>query len=272
MSIVRFPQGAYAVTEAKQKELDALKLEVLAAQGKVQQFESMVASLNAKSQTFATIFSEATANKAQALSNWELMEKVANDSKELVQHSDVAFNDSAETNVQINELAVQMKMVVDQLIFAAEFINKLNPLLVNKQESLTTLDPAFIEASAKATTDANKAVALTITALESCYSALNSSEETEALLSTESLQSSKLYQTMTNETTEMLGDGKTINSIYELLKQASLDANASYETAKDNNVDVTKEVQEAQVKLDSATIKLQSLEAGYAAAKAAALA
>lgn len=269
MSIVKFPPNPYGVTEAKKGEIDALSLEVLDAKGKVEQYQAIVDSLTSKSQNFHTMLMLATNDRDQALSNKEMVDKVVNKANDLNFHSNTAFNESVLANVQVNTLSVQIKEVMDQLIFSAEIINKLSTLIAKKKQINPIISDEMVSMASTASKDANAAVALALTALESCYSSLNVSEEAEASLSLELLQATQLYETLTGT---KLSKTPSKDCIQQLLHTAFDNAKDAYTAALKASNETDDQLDIAQAKLDHATITLQSLESGLAAATAAALA
>jgi len=273
MSIVQFPEKAYAVTETKKSELDGLKLDVLKATREVQQYQAIVNSLIAKSNEFEERLQKDNNKQIQALSNKNQIDKIINSVKDLKFQSETTYNEAALANVEVNKLAKEIKIVVDQLIFSAEVINKLAILVAQKKALNPLISDELVEKAEQAGKDANKAIALSLTAMESCYASVSSSSEAQSSATLQSVMSRDLMDSLKGKEDESKGkDYVDPNSILGLLSSAYDKAVKDYNEALSANDKTEDQLNRAKSQLDRAIIKLQSLESGYAAAMTAALA
>lgn len=263
----------YGVTEKKKSELDALNNQVLDAENEVEQLQAIVDSLNDKSSKFTGYLNAAEANKAQALANKNSIEALVAQVDELKQESDVAFNEMVLADAQIKELATQIKIVIDELIYSAEVINRLGNLVTRKKALNPLISDDLVAMITQAGTDANNAVSLTMVALQSVFTAQATSLESEAASALEYTEAFKLYETLTG-TNE---NGKQIphlykNCLYKLIEDAYDSAERKYEHLKKAEQEVLSQLSFMETKLSKAQNKLKSLQSGLAAANAAALA
>ena len=190
---------------------------------------------------------------------------------------EIASSETVLANQKMHVVADDMKLVIDQLIVSAEIINKLEDLIVRKKAVNPLILDDLVKASTKASTDANKAVALALTALQSTYAAMAIGDESESTTSLELLQSEELVKRLTVSHTKV-NQPKTGIAQYrgeclkDLIDKAYVDSEAKYKKALIANNETTRQLREAKANLDKAQINLTSLEKGLAAATAAALA
>ncbi len=290
MSIVEFPPKAYAITEAKKSELDGLQIQVLEATREVQQYQAIVDSLSAKSNEFEEILQRENNKQIQALSNKNLIDQIIHSAKDLKFQSNATYNEAALANVEVNKLAKKIKVVIDQLIFSTEVINKLANLIAKKKALNPIISDDLVEKAEQSGKDANKAIALTLTALEACYASVSSSAEAQSASTLQYVMSKDLLESLEgkkekekpeadDKNSDTDNDNNAENkkevdskSVLGLLNSAYDKAVKDYNEALSANDKTEDQLNKAKSKLDRATVKLQSLESGYAAARAAALA
>lgn len=272
----------YGIADQKKAELDLLTAQVNQAQYLVAQQQVIVNSLVAKSSQFNSFLAQADADQASALSNLNLVKDAMSSVKALVAGAKLAHQQTNAATFGIVSVSEKMAELINKLVFAVEIIDKLAQL-INKQKSINPLVPdSLIAFLSKATTDANNAVALTLTALQSCYAA-------EAVL-LESHGSMKLGDAQVNELKARMEHGwnaakeslaaaecncgltDDCDGILSLLYRAYQTASENYELALQDNNSVTKQLVYAQEQLVTATTMLNSYQAGLAAATAAAYA
>jgi hypothetical protein len=180
-----------------------------------------------------------------------------------------------------SDVSAQMADLVNKLILSIEYINRAAQL-VNKQKANNPLVPdKLIDNMAKAATSANNAIALTLTALQSCYVAEATLLESSNVLALGAEQSAQLRDRMANlwdgQSGKVLAATSTpptmdLPGVVGLLQQAYDNAKANYDEALVNNNIVTKQMAHAQSSLADAQVRLNSYQAGLAAATAAAYA
>ncbi|MFK7748137.1 MAG: hypothetical protein AB8B65_07095 [Kordia sp.] len=278
----------YGITERKKQELDQLTQQVIDAQDTVNQYQAIVDSLTEKSNKLNTQLTNAEANKAQALSNKDLLDTMVNDAKDLQSNSSVTFDAIVLADAKIKTVAEEIKTTINNLIYSAEVINKLANLVIRKKASNPLISDELVTMVTTAGTDANNAVALTLVALQSVFSAQATSLESEAAMALQLLQATKLYELMIGEEVDGIDnklpiakepeDGAQViktkkkYTIQSLLDYAYTVTSNMYEEALTASKDTLKQLNDIQSKLSEAQVQLASLQAGLAAANAAALA
>ncbi|MGH1385374.1 hypothetical protein [Kordia sp.] len=273
----------YGITERKKQELDQLKQQVTDVQGTVDQYQAIVDSLTAKSNKLTSQLSAAEASKAQALSNKDLLDTMVNDAKDLQNNSEITFDAIVLADAKIKTVAEEIKTTINNLIYSAEVINKLANLVIRKKASNPLISDELVTMVTTAGTDANNAVALTLVALQSVFSAQATSLESEAAMALQLLQATKLYEFMIGEevdgiqnnnipSAETPTDPKTTYTIQSLLDYAYTVTSNMYDEALTASKDTINQLNDSQSKLSDAQVQLASLQAGLAAANAAALA
>ena len=320
---MNYMNAPYAINEKKQAELNALTFQVTTAQYEVDQFQAKVTSLSQKKAELALALTNAQANKETALSNFTQAKQVVDGIREMVRKTLLTVKQSGQADERINDTAKQLSLVINQLIFSVEIIDKLAQMVNKKQASKGIISKDLVAAITAASADANNAVATTLAALNSCYVAMASANESHQITVLEYIQSLELYALITGDTTrdttrdttgDTTGDtkirdllkkfenatqggvkqvldelhnlaatvvnnfaamsppNKKSTSLYALLYSANEDAKHNFDTALIASSNFNTELAEAQANLANATVMLNSLKAGLAAATAAALA
>lgn len=272
------------IADNKKADIDALTEQVNSAAYEVIQMQAVVTSLTAKSVQFSEFLAEADANKTTSLTNFNLAKDALSSVKNVLAGITSASKQTSTAANFVSRVSSQMAVLINKLIFSAEIIDKLTQLM-NKQKSINSLIPDdLIKYLTKATTDANTAVASSLTALTACYATEATALEANSMTEVELTQVQALYDKMivgfdvssagltANKNEFVLTLTNESTGVMALLKQGYDDAVADYQSALNANNMVTQQLQYAQANLDSASIELSSLQAGLAAATAAAYA
>lgn len=165
------------IAELKNAEIEALVNQVSKAQFRVNQLTTVVTSLTAKQANFAALLTDADSKKDAALANLNQAKTlVAN--VETLQRYAVLVNQQTDKSLNnVRETANHMSELIEQLIFSADVVEKLSGF-VNRQKAANKVIPdALVAVLNQATSDANNAVALTLTALQSSYASAASVDE-----------------------------------------------------------------------------------------------
>ncbi|MEP2935611.1 MAG: hypothetical protein ABJM06_07820 [Gilvibacter sp.] len=261
----------YGVAERKKADLDALEQKMVNQKQVVEQSQAVVDSLTAKLAKFQAYLVTADSNKAKALSNRDLLEDVIKNTRNLVQSSKVAVRQVVKAHNNNKKVASDTASLIDDLIYSADVINKLANLVVRQKALNPLISDELITMITTAGTDANNAVALTLTALKSAYTTQATMDENEAVSALESVKAEALLDMLLGRM-QTQEDKKKPKSLKDSINQAYNDAVGVYETALVANVDTTKQLEDAKTQLNKQTVRLQSTEAALAAAQAAALA
>ena len=132
------PPKRYGVTEKKKAELDALTIQVADAQYEVQQLQAIVDSLTDKAANFQAVVVVNENNKNQALSNKNMLTQILQAALSLKENSNTAFNGIVIADSKTQQVAKDIKSLIDKLIYAAEVVNKLSNL-INRKKALHPL-------------------------------------------------------------------------------------------------------------------------------------
>lgn len=268
---LRMP-AKYGITERKKNELDTLLIQVLNAEMEVEKCQAIVIALTEKQERFEGFLAGADANRAATLNHLNLVKQLLQSALSLKENSDTAFNEIALAKVKTGDLATQVKNAIDMLIFSAEVVNKLASMVIRKKALNPLISDELVSRINKAGTDANNAVALTLVALQSSFTAQATCIECEGTSSLEFAQSIALYELLSGEKTNGDNTQKHKPSLFSLLNQAYNEAKKAYDLIQTDNNRVTVQLNNAQTNLSKAQVKMKSFKAGLAAANAAALA
>lgn len=258
----------YGITEAKKAELDNLSIQIIDAQQNVNQFQVIVQSLSLKVQNFQTYLASADAGRIMAYNNKMLIDQMVQSAHDLDASSTLAFRESVDACAKIKSLTTAFNAIMGKLIYSADLVNKLSALVTRKKAMNPLISDDLVTWLITAGKDANTAVSLTLVALKAVFAALQSNMELEAALSLQNAQAGKLCQWLTGSgivSTDFV-------SLKDLLYQANTNAIVNYKQMEKAVKLTTTQLNVANAELNKAQVKLKSLQAGYAAANAAALA
>jgi hypothetical protein len=265
--------GKYGITERKKAELDSKILEVLDAQQDVDQYQAIVTSLTQKLNNFQALLASSDNDRAKALINRNVITQLVQNTNDLLDNSDIAFNEMVLADEKTKGLADDLKQLMDKLIYTVELINKLSALVISKKALNPLISDELITKISQAGGDANNAISLTLIALQSTYTSQAANIESEAATALEFTQARSLYKTMTGiDPSNITPDAPWSNdSLAGLIAQAYQDAKLKFEDRQKACDLVTKQVNLATIKLNKAKVKLKSVQSGLGAGNAAAL-
>lgn len=258
------------VTEQKKAELDELTIKVIDAQHNVAQFQAIVDSLTEKSTKIQGFLATDEEIRSQTYNNKLLIEQMVQNALDLKNNSQIAVTEMAKATTNSKDLAPKIKVLIDKLIYVAEIINKLSNIIIRKKALNPLISDDLITMVGVAGKNANDAVALTLIALKSTFAAQASNRETEMAMALELDQSKDFYHLLTGTTDTNNTVNKTSLTWY--LDNAYTVARANYKQMEKAYKLITKQLGDANADLNKAQVKLKSLQAGLAAANAAALA
>lgn len=262
----------YGITEKKKQEIDLLTQQVLNAENEVQQYQAIVTSLTEKSTKLDAELATAETNKTQALNNKNSVDTVVNNAKSLYESSELTDAESSTAEKDIKGVATEVNTVINKLIYSAEVINKLSNLVIRKKAINPLISDELVSMVTEATTNANNAVALTLVALESVFASQATTIESKSAMALELLQAKKLYEFIMGRKVTDAEDVTNRTSLLYYLDEAYNITSNMYEETLAASDDTTGQLNAAQVSLSNSEVKLSSLQAGLAAANAAALA
>jgi hypothetical protein len=263
----------YGITEKKKSDIDLLTSQVTDTQAVVDQQTAVVTSLNQKSIKYQGYLLDAENSRTQAKSNKELVDQVVQNASDLFENSEIAFSKMTVANEATEEVAKEVTVLINKLIYSVEIIDKLSNLVIRKKSLNPLISDDLITKINAAGTDSNNAIALTLVALKSIFAAQSLSLESEAATALEQKQALNLYLTLTgkkNPKDILILEGN--NSVQALIYKANNEAKANYLEANKANDETTRQLNVATINLNKAQVELKSLQAALAAANAAALA
>lgn len=267
-----------AIAISKKADLDRLSKHVNAAQFTVNQLSAIVTALTSKSDQLQGFLAEAENNKSTALADWNLAKDALSAVKNQAETIDLAQGQTDTALDATRTLAQEMTLLVRKLVFCAELVDQLSQL-ANKQKSSNPLIPdTLIAYLDKAAANANKAMAATLTALQSCFAASATMADAKNMMDLSGEQADALQEKMQQQATErdatrfIDGEGPDSTGILALLRQRYEHAQAHYQHALNASEGVTAELEHARKQLARAKTNLASLQAGLGAANAVAYA
>lgn len=268
MSIAEMKLIRYGVTENKKRTLDSLTFQVLNAKDEVSQLQTIVKSLTDKLATFNGFLTQADASQTQAKNNVIQLDNIIKDALELKDNSEICLEEIKQANDKTNDVAHNTTLVINKLIYTAQMINKLAGLITRKKAQNPLISDQLITMITAAGTNANNAVALSLVALNATFTAQSTNKDVLNTADLENIQSIKLYDQLTT-------DSKTNSpnaSLKTLLKNAYDIAVAEFKKLQKAHDETLNQLNIKTAELNKAEINLKSLQAGLAAANAAALA
>ncbi|MET0391964.1 MAG: hypothetical protein ABW019_02435 [Chitinophagaceae bacterium] len=267
------------ITVQKKAMIDALALEILYAQYEVEQLQAIVTSLSDKQSGCQRFLAAAGSARTMAYNNSVLGDQVIQSALDLRENADTAFNEAVPAASKTRALAEQIKTLIDKLICSSEMMNKLANQVIRKKALNPLISDELVSLVGTAGSSANNAVALTLVALQAVFAAQASATRSEAALGLAFAQSRDLYAMLTTSDAVPERDGtketKTLfrgGSLQELLHTAYRQAKTNYDDFERAMMITTAQLNEAIADLNKAQVRLRSLQAGLAAASAAALA
>jgi hypothetical protein len=273
----------YGVTEKKKAEIDELIIKVRNAEDEVEAFQAVVSSLGEKLQKFQGELAVATTNKEQGLANKNLMESIVMEVRDLLQDSVNVQNLMNTSESKIEKAASQMSVLINELIYSADLINKLSELIARKKQSNPLISDELVTKVTKAGSDANNAISLTLTALQAIFTSQATNVEGQNVLKLErkfanDLNSMIKFKQRSKDKENSTGlfeisnDKESKTNISDMLLQAYENYKELYNQTLRATNDTTKQLSETSLALDNAVVNLNSLKSSLAAAQAAALA
>jgi uncharacterized membrane protein YqgA involved in biofilm formation len=257
--------------ERKKMELDRLTNQVLEAQHKVEELQAIVTSLTAKSLKFTAALATAETNKQQTLSNKNLLDEVVQNALDLQKNTAIALDEIVNADSKTQLVASEIKVLIGQLIYTAEKINKLASLVVRKKTQNPLISDELVTLVTTCGTDANNAISLTLKALQSTFEAQSANVASNATLALTNQQALELYQTLTGTKADGSKSERTSKCLKELLYDSKTNANAAYELLLKANEEITHQLDTEKINLDRALVNLESLKAGLEAVTGAEL-
>ncbi|KUI96882.1 hypothetical protein [Vibrio sp. MEBiC08052] len=185
------------IAEQKNFEIESLTSQVANVQYQIDEMNAVVNSLTDKQGHFAQLLTDAEAKKNTALSQFNQVKLVVSQVAELKQYSQIVNHQTKTTKEGVTSTSQNVANLINQLIFSVDVIEKLTDF-VNRQKAVNKAIPdELVSTLGQATTDANQAIATTLTALQSCYATVSSASESYSVSDLELQQSVHLEALLT---------------------------------------------------------------------------
>ena len=186
----------YAIVEAKKADLDSLSNRVQIAQYEVSELQSVVTSLEQKSNEFTVFLSEAQASKETALSNLNLLKATLSNVDDLARNAAIGMKQSRTADKTVNTTSKQVSKLIDQLIYSGDMVNKFAQLVFKKKLLNPLISDELVKTVTTANADVNNAIAATLTALQSCFASNGVTGESAKLCRLQQKQAQQLSELM----------------------------------------------------------------------------
>ncbi|WP_354690498.1 hypothetical protein [Phytobacter sp. RSE-02] len=191
------------IAEQKNAEIDALTSQVNKAQFRVNQLTTVVTSLTAKQANFAALLADADSKKDAALANLNQAKTLVANVETLQRYSILVSQQTDKSLRNVRETSNHMAELIEQLIFSADVVEKLSGF-VNRQKAANNVIPdALVAVLNQATSDANNAVALTLTALQSSYASAASVDQAGSVSALEARQAQQWLTLLTGTSADV---------------------------------------------------------------------
>lgn len=191
------------IAEQKNAEIDALTSQVNKAQFRVNQLTTVVTSLTAKQANFAALLTDADSKKDAALANLNQAKTLVANVETLQRYSILVSQQTDKSLRKVRETSNHMAELIEQLIFSADVVEKLSGF-VNRQKAANNVIPdALVAVLNQATSDANNAVALTLTALQSSYASAASVDQAGSVSALEARQAQQWLTLLTGTSADV---------------------------------------------------------------------
>ena len=280
----------YATSIEKNRELTKLTSKIKRVQATIARYEVNVTIITQKQAVYLASLADAKINRDNADANAKYGYMVFNGIKETIKSMDTVVIKTNGCETGINTVSKDISKLIRQLIYAMEMVDALS-VTINKKKAANILIPDdLVKAITSVSGDANNAVALCLTALESCHLAMVKSGQTTEMTILERCRSYKLYNLITGHEGKVNQDElkKSIEDIKKeikgikneklpsplllLLDDAKNETEKRYKNIEDDKAKIDNELSESHASLEREMAKLESLKSGLDAAKAVALA
>jgi hypothetical protein len=252
----------------KNTAINQIMNQIATTEQELEMHQAIVNSLTEKKETAQLYLQIAEANKTQALANKNSMEDLVQSALNVMNSTESTEKDILNTRLKAVKITKDIKNTLDQLIYSAEIINKLSVTIIKKKALNPLISDELISRVHQSTKDCNTAIALTIIALKSTFSAQSAASQTASTITLAQKHATALYLTLTGT---MISDDKTIihetpsNPAKTQLENAYEIAVLYFENALTSNAETMQQLNVALSNLNKTEQKLKSLQSGLAA-------
>ncbi len=256
------------ITEAKKAALDTLHARIITAQQEVSYMQAIVTALADKAATSQVLLSAADAARQAAKGNKELAVQLAQNADNLLQNAAANLNQAKLVDAGAQKMGADINSIVYKLAYASNVLNKLASMVIRKKALNPLISDELVQMVNTACTDTNNANALLLAAMQSTLSAQATAIDTHMAFELSYTLATNLYAiTATGNKT-----AHSTTPLQQIFEDAYKNAKANYTLAETAKNKAYEELNTAQANLAQSQATLKSLEAGLAAANAAALA
>jgi len=244
--------------------------QIATTEQELEMHQAIVNSLTQKLETSQLFLQNAEANKTQTLANKNSMEALVQSTLNVMTNSEDTKKEILKTQIKATKVSQGIKIMVDELIFSSQIINKLSQTVLRKKALNPLISDELITQIMTATAEANNAIALTLVALKSAFDVQSTVNQTAATITLEQKHAAELYLTLTGT---MLSDDITTTSktpsspAYTLIEDAYEIAILYLENALKSNAETAQQLNVSKANLNKTQQILRSLQSGLVAAQ-----
>jgi hypothetical protein len=199
----------YDINERKKADLASLIDNVEALEFQQQQQQAVVEELELKTKEFSEQLKEADGKREQAAIRSDRVIDAASHVRSIMHKASMVKKQTSRSDAVTSKTLTEMKKLVQQVIFAADLVNRLVLMIQKKKSSGALISSELSRVLESASTDADTAVTATLKALTSCHTAVAASEDGARLTHQELQQSIELYAMIS-------GDKNILNEVQAL--------------------------------------------------------
>ena len=244
---------------------ESLQIEILDAKEKITRLQADVVSLTQKYEAFNTLLEKAKCEKEEAQSNQELFEQIVRNSHELRVLSSNCISQEIAMHSKSQALAGETNDLLNHLTYSANKINRLAILVTRKKHSNPLISSELVSMLSESSTDANNAMALSITACKSVFTAEPACSVSKSTLGLINQQSNSLSQQLVSSQ----ADNNDFDGLSKLIDKALNSTTSIYEKQAKSTQEVEIKLSDKKTDLEKAELELESLQVEWEAIKAA---
>ncbi|WP_420590828.1 hypothetical protein [Bacterioplanoides sp.] len=204
----------YGINERKKADISALTDDVEVLEYQLRQQQAVVDELSEKATEFSAQLADAEKKRDQAARRSDMVIEAASNVRSIMHKASMVQKQTGKSGAGASKTLVQMKTLVQQVIFSADLVGRLVVMVQKKKSAGALISSELIRVLDGAAKDADGAVSSTLKALTSCYNAVAETEDSTRLTHQELHQSIELY-------TMISGDKNILEESKKLQQQIS---------------------------------------------------
>lgn len=241
-----------------------LTQQVSEAQYEINKQQAIVNALTEKLTHCQDILATAEISRSNALANSNQANALAMQLVDLKQNADAAMQTMSLANEGTKKLIAQTSTVFEKLSYCTELISKMTALVVRQKGMNALIPDELVTLLAKTGHDANEAISVLFTALDSVHAAQLSNCAAES-----AAKETLLHASGFDGMVPGIKERKSKSTLQKLCDESYKNSKLIFDQAAAAVERATSHLSEANLKLDKAQVASKSLQASLAAAKAA---